>query len=105
MITEHGPLYTDCCEAIFNAHPQVFRSALIDIGDGQPAIVVEPEKGLYPKKKSKIDTFSESLRKLAQSNEMTLQIDTFLFEKSFPVDVRHNAKIHRLALAKKFARP
>ena len=103
VITRRGPLYTDCCEAIFNAHPQVFRSALIDIGNGHPAIVVEPEKGMYPRKKAKRDTFSKSLKTLAQSNEMTREIDTFLFEKSFPVDVRHNAKIHRLTLAKKFA--
>jgi len=34
---------------------------------------------------------------------MTSEIDTFFFEKSFPVDVRHNAKIHRLSLARKFA--
>ena len=104
MITQQGPLYTDCCEAIFSGHPQVFRSALIDAGRGCPAIVVEPEKGAFPKRTSQRDTFVSSLLVLAQSHEMTRQIDTFFFEESFPVDVRHNAKIHRLALAKKFAR-
>ncbi|WPJ94909.1 fatty acid CoA ligase family protein [Coraliomargarita algicola] len=34
VLTETGAMYTDCCEAIFNAHPQVFRSALIDLGAG-----------------------------------------------------------------------
>ena len=29
-----------------------------------------------------------------------LQVETFLFQERLPVDVRHNAKIHRLALAK-----
>jgi hypothetical protein len=27
-------------------------------------------------------------------------VDTFLFQAKLPVDVRHNAKIHRLQLAK-----
>ena len=102
VLTEEGPLYTDCCEAIFNVHPQVFRSALIDVGGGRPAIVVEPERGAYPGRRVERKVFVESLQALAQSHEMTRQIDTFFFDKSFPVDVRHNAKIHRLTLAKKY---
>ena len=27
VLTNDGPLYTDCCEAIFNQHPRVYRSA------------------------------------------------------------------------------
>jgi acyl-CoA synthetase (AMP-forming)/AMP-acid ligase II len=101
--TADGPLYTDCCEAIFNAHPQVFRSALIDVGGGRPAIVIEPEAGAFPSNSATQGEFIESLRAIAQSHAMTSAIDVFFFEKSFPVDVRHNAKIHRLSLAKKFA--
>ena len=103
VATQQGPLYTDCCEALFNVHPQVFRSALIDTGNGQPAIVVEPEKGSYPAGKKQRERFVESLRTIARSHEMTRQIDRFFFEKALPVDVRHNAKIHRLTLAKKFS--
>ncbi len=103
VLTEQGALYTDCCEAIFNAHPHVFRSALIDAGGGCPAIVVEPERGKYPRKGKERDAFISSLQALARGNAMTQQIDTFFFEKSFPVDVRHNAKIHRLTLAKKYS--
>ena len=33
----------------------------------------------------------------------TRQIEHFFFIASFPVDVRHNAKINRLKLAKKFS--
>jgi acyl-CoA synthetase (AMP-forming)/AMP-acid ligase II len=101
--TAEGPLYTDCCEAIFNAHPQVFRSALIDIGGGRPAMVIEPETGVFPVGDSARAEFIESLREIAQQHAMTNGIDAFYFEKSFPVDVRHNAKIHRLSLARKFA--
>ena len=103
VLTPEGPLYTDCCEAIFNAHPQVFRSALIDVGGGRPAIVIEPEAGAFPRSDSDRAGFIASLRECAQSNVMTMSIERFFFERSFPVDVRHNAKIHRLSLARTFA--
>lgn len=101
--TASGILYTDCCEAIFNKHPAVFRSALIDTGKGLPGIVIEPEKGSFPESKDGKKVFVDELLKLAASNSQTEQIKKFFFERSFPVDVRHNAKIHRLSLAKKFA--
>ncbi len=102
VLTVEGPRYTDCCEAIFNQHPQVFRSALIDLGGGKPGMVIEPEKGAFPTKPAERDVFIQSLQELAQSNAMTALVETFFFEHSFPVDVRHNAKIHRLTLAEKY---
>ena len=103
VITEVGAMYTDCCEAIFNAHPLVYRSALIDLCQGRPAIVIEPEKSAFPKSTDERARFIESLRELGQKNTQTVAIKDFFFEANFPVDVRHNAKIHRLSLARKFA--
>ena len=103
VITEVGAMYTDCCEAIFNAHPLVYRSALIDLCQGRPAIVIEPEKSAFPKSTDARARFIESLRELGQKNTHTVAIKDFFFEANFPVDVRHNAKIHRLSLARKFA--
>ena len=103
VITEVGAMYTDCCEAIFNAHPLVYRSALIDLCQGRPAIVIEPEKSAFPKSTDERARFIESLRELGQKNTRTVAIKDFFFEANFPVDVRHNAKIHRLSLARKFA--
>jgi len=100
--TAAGTLYTDCCEAIFNAHPRVFRSALIDAGEGCPAIVVEPEAGAFPKDSESRRTFERELSALGAAHAMTSGIRRFFFERAFPVDVRHNAKIHRLSLARKF---
>ena len=102
VLTSEGARYTDCCEAIFNQHPKVFRSALIDLGEGLAAIVVEPEAGAYPKSGAARRAFIQSLRECAQSNPMTQCISEFFFERHFPVDVRHNAKIHRLSLARKY---
>jgi acyl-CoA synthetase (AMP-forming)/AMP-acid ligase II len=103
VMTARGPLYTDCCEAIFNQHAKVYRSALIDIGQGRPAVVIEPEPSAFPSRKTEEADFRRELVQLAKSNPVTEQIETFFFEKAFPVDVRHNAKIHRLSLAKKYA--
>jgi len=93
--------YTDCCEAIFNAHPRVFRSALIDLGGGRPGIVVEPEAGAFPKSAQAREAFCRELEELARRAPQTAPIREFFFEKRFPVDVRHNAKIHRLSLGRK----
>jgi acyl-CoA synthetase (AMP-forming)/AMP-acid ligase II len=106
VITKEGVLYTDCCEAIFNQHPKVFRCALIGIGESgkqHPAIVIEPEKGHFPKMSNSQEPFRRELLELANANPVTRAINTFFFHASFPVDVRHNAKIHRLTLAKIFA--
>ena len=103
VILSEGALYTDCCEAIFNNHADVFRSALIDMGGGIPAIVIEPEDGAYPKTKKARLEFIKLLRELAMNYILTEKIENFFFERSFPVDSRHNAKIHRLSLARKFA--
>jgi len=104
VMAAEGPLYTDCCEAILNQHPSVYRSALIDIGGGTPAIVVEPEPNAFPSNEAAKEQFRAELLDLAQANSITAKIDRFFFEKSFPVDVRHNAKIHRLSLARKYER-
>jgi acyl-CoA synthetase (AMP-forming)/AMP-acid ligase II len=106
VVTETDVLYTDCCEGVFNAHPDVARTALLGIrrgGEAVPAIAVEPKKGRYPlTRKAKRDLIEE-LMVLGQGNPATKGIDTFFFERHFPVDVRHNAKIHRLTLARKYS--
>ncbi|PXA04668.1 peptide synthase [Coraliomargarita sinensis] len=103
VLTQNGPLYTDCCEAIFNQHAKVYRSALIDTGGGHPAVVIEPEPGHYPSSEADKEEFCSELGQLARANAVTQCIERFFFEKSFPVDVRHNAKIHRLSLAEKYS--
>lgn len=96
--TADGPLFTITVEAIFNTHPAVFRSALVGIGhkgNQQPMICIELEQG--------IGTSHEQLRKellvLAAGQPHTSSINTILFHPSFPVDIRHNAKIFREKLA------
>jgi len=102
VMTAKGPLYTEPCEAIFNEHPRVFRSALVGIGrrgEQIPVIVVEPEKGRFPLRSEDRRKFSVELRDQAAGNPLTLDVHTVLFHRSLPVDVRHNSKINRERLA------
>jgi acyl-CoA synthetase (AMP-forming)/AMP-acid ligase II len=96
VLAKSGTMYTVCCEAIFNEHPKVFRSALVGIGiKGQqtPVLIVE----LHDKKTT--ENIVSDLKKLALKNELTDKIDHFLIHPGFPVDIRHNAKIFREKLS------
>lgn len=95
--------FTDCCENIINEHPLVYRSALIRVKDA-PAIVIEPNKDAWPRSKKERKRLLDQIKELAQSHPITREIEQFFLYKQFPVDVRHNAKIHRLALAKYFSK-
>jgi len=95
VITPQQTLFTIPCEAIFNRHPNVFRSALIGVGPRprqKPVICIELEKHRQKKTKQKI---TEELLALAKESVLTQEIDTILYHKSFPVDIRHNSKIFR----------
>ncbi len=99
VITENGTLYSVPCESIFNNHPRVFRSALVGVGtppSQKPVIVIELEENDPGKDK---ETLTHELLTMARENPLTESIDTILFKKKLPVDIRHNSKIFREKLA------
>ncbi|MGL1931478.1 MAG: fatty acid CoA ligase family protein [Desulfotalea sp.] len=98
VITEVGTLFSIPCEAIINEHKDVFRSALVGIGNKKvkrPVIIIEKEKqaGI-----SDADLLEEA-RDMAIKSNVTKDVKDFLIHPSFPVDIRHNAKIFREKLA------
>jgi acyl-CoA synthetase (AMP-forming)/AMP-acid ligase II len=100
VLTANGPLFTEPCEQVFRSHPQIARCALIGLGvPGKqlPALVIQPREKLSASAKTAL---ARELRSLAAAHATTAGITRFYFHKAFPVDVRHNAKIHRLTLAK-----
>ncbi len=100
--TADGEMYTVPCEAIFNEHPRVYRSALVGVGStGQqrPVIIVEPWPARRPRSASERKTLLDELCGLAQSHPHTRLIEDFLIHPAMPVDIRHNAKIFREQLA------
>jgi len=78
----------------------VFRSALVGVGPSgsqRPVICIEPDTA---KQNPPQKVFLQELSDIAKSNVHTSQIDTFLFHKRFPVDIRHNSKIFREQLSR-----
>ncbi len=100
VITEIETMFTICCEALFNSHPFIFRSALVGVMVDKkmmPVICIEIEsehKGFNKKE------LKNELLALASNSEVTKNIKHVLFHSGFPVDIRHNAKIGRELLAK-----
>ena len=95
VVTRRETLFTIPCEAIFNTHDKVFRTALVGIKiseERQPVLCVELEKEVNQKEQK---TIIAELKNIAQSHEMTKNIQHFLIHPDFPVDIRHNAKIFR----------
>jgi acyl-CoA synthetase (AMP-forming)/AMP-acid ligase II len=99
VITESETLFTICCEAIFNSHPFVFRSALVGaINNGKTVPVICIELEAEHKRFNKKE-LTEELLVLAAGSDVTKNIKHILYHSGFPVDIRHNAKIGREKLA------
>ena len=97
--TAEGTLFTVPCESVFNTHPRVFRTALVGVGEPGsqvPVLCVELEDGVGRAHHDRIRT---ELFDLGAGFEHTKSIRHVLFHPAFPVDIRHNAKIGRGALA------
>lgn len=98
--TAKETLFTIPCEGVFNAHPAVYRTALVGVGppgaDALPVLCVELEPGIH---KSHHQQIKRDLLELGSRHSNTSSIRNILFRSSFPVDIRHNAKINRERLA------
>jgi acyl-CoA synthetase (AMP-forming)/AMP-acid ligase II len=102
VITGVKTLYTIPCEAIFNQHPDVKRSALVGIGlrnKQEPIIVIESANLNRLKSPMALNKFKEELLECGAKTTITQSIKKILFYPKFPVDVRHNAKIFREKLS------
>ena len=99
VINTDGTLFADQLEAVFNVHPEVARTALVGVGTAgrqTPVLCVEllNNPGSHRRERIRID-----LLQLGRNHAVTKSIKQILFHKSFPVDIRHNAKIGREKLA------
>ena len=99
VVNQDTIMFADQMEAIFNVHPEVARTALVGIGISghqTPVLCVEliNRVGKHRRERIRID-----LLQLGRNHAATKSILQILFHKSFPVDIRHNAKIGRGKLA------
>lgn len=96
--TAGGVLYSVPVEEIFNAHPRVFRAALVGLGSRprqHPVLIVEPRPGAAPRGRAERAAFIDELKALAKNHSSLGEIRDILFHPGLPVDYRHNAKIIR----------
>ena len=99
VVTPQETLFTIPCEAIFNTHSKVFRTALVGVGVNpgkKPVICLELEKDAGNVDQKQL---VDELIHIAKKHEITKNINQFLIHSAFPVDIRHNAKIFREKLA------
>lgn len=90
--------YSIPCERIFNTHPAIKRSALVAVktdGKTTPLLCIE----LHSKSAKTPEKLFPQLHDMANKTDQTMGISLFLIHKSFPMDIRHNAKIYREKLA------
>lgn len=91
--------FTEPCEAIFNTHPHVYRSALVGIGkpgDQTPVMIVEPWPEHRPRDSTALHQLLTELQALGQKYPLTARIKRILVHpRKLPTDIRHNSKIFR----------
>ncbi len=96
--TAGGLLMPVPIENLFNTHADVHRSALVGVGAPgaeRPVLIVEPTADRKPSTQAARASFAEALRCHTASLPDASVVTQILFHEGFPVDVRHNAKIHR----------
>jgi len=97
--TPAGSLFSVRCEGRFNRHEAVYRSALIGLpGESgtEAAICVELDPAAGGGSRARV---RRELLEIARADPMTASIHKVFFHPGFPVDIRHNAKIHRESLS------
>ena len=96
-------LFTVPCEAIFNAHPAVYRSALVPRGqrpNQTPVVLIETHAEYQPSSAAEKEKLRDELLDLAAPNPLTRRIqEVIIRDQKLPTDIRHNSKIFREQLA------
>lgn len=99
-----GALTTESVEPAFADHPKVRRCALVGIGAAGrhlPTLVVEARQ--FPSQDIEAANLAAELRAHAGMNPLSTRVRAVVFQRALPVDRRHNAKVHRLVLARHWA--
>lgn len=96
--TATGTLYSNPVEEVAVLHPAVARAALLGVGargQQEAVIALEPKAGLVVQP----GTVAAEVRASLAERGFPAPIQRVLFHPKFPVDVRHNAKIHNESLS------
>lgn len=100
--TADGDLFADQVEAIFNTMAGVERTALVGVGkpgEQAPVLCVELQGTGNGRDAGRTASIAQAAAELAAQHPQLHGIKQVLFHPGFPVDIRHNSKIGRAALA------
>ena len=103
--TTNGPFETERCEPLINQLQCVQKCALIGLGSvpkQEPCLVVQPNRQEMRQRGE--HALREEILNICRDSFLGFDIERVFFQKKIPVDARHNAKIHRLALSRKWTR-
>lgn len=103
ITTATGPIFTEQVEPAFASHPGVRRAALVGIGPAgaqEPAVVIEPADARVARDPQAAAQLVAALALHVRGHAHAAVVKRFHVHPHLPVDVRHNAKIHRLTLAR-----
>ncbi len=96
--TADGPLYTECVEAVFNAHPDVKCTALVGLGSKGRQLPVAFYQ-LRSESSRLVQEMANELHDMTQQRSQARLVRLFAEFDNIPVDIRHNAKILRETMA------
>lgn len=103
--TATGTLFANPVEEVAALHPAVARAALLGVGargQAEAVIALEPKPGETQRGqegKAVAGVIASEVRAALAERAFAAPITRVLFHPSFPVDARHNAKIHNEALS------
>lgn len=89
VAVQNGVVFPVPVEGVYNEHPAVRRSAVVGV-DGEAVLVIELNAG-----KGKSPELAQEILALGAEVPVCAPIRSLYFHSGFPVDRRHNAKIHR----------
>jgi acyl-coenzyme A synthetase/AMP-(fatty) acid ligase len=103
VTTNTVDLFTEPCEAIFNTHPRVHRTALVGVGEPgsqTPVLIAEPWKEHRPVDDAGQAELLGELKEIGHKHATTESIEQVkIYPDRLPTDIRHNSKIFREQLA------
>ncbi|MEK9772806.1 MAG: fatty acid CoA ligase family protein [Opitutae bacterium] len=105
VYTEYGPIETERCEPLINQLLCVQKCALIGLGSAprqEPCLVVQPNRQQMRLRGEQ--ALREEILHVCRDSFSGFRIQRVFFQKQIPVDARHNAKVHRLALSRKWTK-
>jgi acyl-CoA synthetase (AMP-forming)/AMP-acid ligase II len=98
VVMRNRVLFTEPIEAIANGHPDVYRSALVGVGQSptqSPWVILEPWN-----RSTSAERLVHEVTDRLKGSEVSSSIDkVVVYPTKLPTDIRHNSKIFREQLA------